>query len=68
MSPTLFETIYDDIRDPQNGCGAFMGRTDVHDIAYGTWSDSVTEYTGIKNKGQGHILRRVQCVSRTVLA
>ena len=64
MSPDLFQTIYDDIRDPMDGSSDFQGTTDacgrsgpsalqkivsvMRLLAYGCGTDSVAEYTGVK--------------------
>ena len=64
MSPNLFQTIYDDIQDPESGSSDFQGTTDaigrrgpsalqkmvsvLRLICYGCACDSVTEYTGVK--------------------
>ena len=64
MSPDLFQTIYDDIRDPEYGSSAFQGATDavgrcgpsalqkiisvMRLISLGCATDSVAEYTGVK--------------------
>ena len=66
MSPFLFESIHDDIKDPEYGCSIFMGRKDAvgrsgassmqrmvavfRQLAYGTSADSVWEYTGVRQE------------------
>ena len=66
MSPFLFDSIHDDIKDPEYGCSIFMGRKDAvgrngassmqrmvavfRQLAYGISADGVWEYSGVRQE------------------
>ena len=72
MSPHCFNSIHDDIQDPEVGCSIFMGRKDacgrkgpsslqkitsvMRQLGYGVCSDFETDYTGVRDETGRHCL------------